>query len=79
VETGPRRGFWRSTFCGDLDNDEEIGTWGAGWKRFWRPCSRKSYWNAALHLTLLNFPFVSVVEWILKSALTIRHCSSGLG
>lgn len=58
-DTRPRRGFWRSMFCGDIDAEEEPGTWGKGWKRFWRPWSRKLYWNAALHLILLNFPFVS--------------------
>lgn len=59
ADTRSRRGFWRSTFCGDLDAEEEPGTWGKGWKRYWRPWSRKAYWNAALHLILLNFPFVS--------------------
>ena len=60
VDASPRRGFWRSTFCGDLDTEEESGTWGMAWKRYWRPYSRKPYWKATLHLILLNFPFVSL-------------------
>lgn len=58
-DAGPRRGFWKSTFCGDLDTEEEPGTWAIGWRRYWRPYSKKLYWKAALHLILLNFPFVS--------------------
>lgn len=58
--TGPSRGTWRSLFCGDLDEGEaDISTWTVGWKRYWRPWSRKLYWKAAFHLIVLNFPFVS--------------------
>lgn len=59
AELRDQRGLWRSLFCGDVDRDEEVGSWAQGWRRFWRPWSRAIYWRAALHLIILNFPFVS--------------------
>jgi hypothetical protein len=62
--SAPQRGLWRSIFCGDVDVDEDTNKWARGWKRYWRPWQRKEYWRATLHLTLLNFPFVSArPEW----------------
>lgn len=58
VEPGNGRGLWRSILCGELD----VGDDGA-WKRFWKPVGIGAYWKAALHLTLLNFPFVSSVNY----------------
>ncbi|WVF68876.1 hypothetical protein IAT40_003649 [Kwoniella sp. CBS 6097] len=55
------RGMWRSVWCGDVDEEEEVGGWGKGWKRFWRPLGRRVYWRALLHLVLLNFPFALFV------------------
>ncbi|OCF33371.1 hypothetical protein I317_06980 [Kwoniella heveanensis CBS 569] len=56
-----RRGLWRSVWCGELDDDEEVGGWVRGWKRFWRPLGRRIYWRAIIHLVLLNFPFALFV------------------
>lgn len=74
----PQRGLWRSIFCGDVDVDEDTGTWTRGWRRYWRPWQRKEYWRATLHLVLLNFPFVSSPRPT-TPPLTSRHFSSGLG
>lgn len=65
-----RRGTWRSLFCGDVDDGEETKSWSRGWRRFWRPWSRKLYWKAAYHLIILNFPFVS-------PAHCMEHCKEG--
>ncbi|WWD15583.1 hypothetical protein CI109_100005 [Kwoniella shandongensis] len=56
-----RRGTWKSIWCGDLEEGEEVGGWGNGWKRFWRPVGRGEYWRCLLHLVLLNFPFALFV------------------
>ncbi|KAK8870124.1 hypothetical protein IAR55_000694 [Kwoniella newhampshirensis] len=61
MNTGKRRGTWRSIWCGDVDDDEEVGGWVKGWKRFWRPIGRGEYWRCLLHLVLLNFPFALFV------------------
>lgn len=53
-----RRKFWRAVFCGEIEEADEDMSWKAGWKRFWRPVGKRRYWNAMVHLGLINFPFV---------------------
>jgi hypothetical protein len=75
----PRRGYWRSVICGELQEEEEAGNWAMGWKRFWRPVGKAEYWKAMLHLWLINFPFVSpcIQRAANESNVYPRRCSFG--